>query len=101
MTRISNYAQHLLNQSYTRSTQNRMKEANLQLASGKVAQSYDKLGAGSYQLLGLETTQGRSQQFIDNIDQALGRMDVMESSMTTMELGSASWRERVCQSVEI
>ncbi|HET8727532.1 MAG TPA: flagellin [Alphaproteobacteria bacterium] len=84
MTRVSNYAQHLLNQSYMRGTQNRVNDAMVQVASGKIAQSYDKLGIQSFQLLGLETSQTRSNQFIANIDRALGRMDAMETTMTTL-----------------
>jgi flagellar hook-associated protein 3 FlgL len=84
MTRVSNYAQYLLNQTYNRNTQARMKEANLQLASGKVAQRYDQLGAASFKLLSVETSYSRSQQFIRNIDRASGRMDIMESTVSTI-----------------
>lgn len=84
MTRVATYAQHLLTKSYFTDTQARLKDAQIQLASGKVAQSYDKLGISSFQLVTLEGKYARAEQFSDNVDRALGRMDMMESTMATL-----------------
>ena len=84
MTRVASYAQFLQTQSYLAQTQLRVKEGNLAVASGKVAQSYDKLGVDSYRLLSLEQSDARAEQYGKNIDRAIGRLNVMESSVTTL-----------------
>jgi flagellar hook-associated protein 3 FlgL len=84
MTRVSTHGSYLLNQSYLMLGQSRLKDTQVQISSGKVAQTYDKLGVTSNQLLQLETSQSRSSQFADNIGRALGRMDVMESTIATL-----------------
>ena len=84
MTRVATYAQHLLTQSYIRVTQSRVDAGNTAIASGKVAQSYAELGVDSFRLLSLEDADSRSGQYIKNIDRAIGRLNIMESSVNTL-----------------
>ncbi len=84
MTRVATYAQHLLTQSYLRSTQSRVNMGNTAIASGKVAQTYAELGVDSHRLLSLEDNNARAGQFADNIDRASGRLNIMESSVGTL-----------------
>ncbi|NNG04289.1 MAG: hypothetical protein HKM95_09340 [Inquilinus sp.] len=84
MTRVASYAQFLQTQTYLARTQARVKESNLSIASGKVAQSYDKLGVDSYRLLSLEQSDAQAEQFGKNIDRAIGRLSIMESAATTL-----------------
>ena len=84
MTRVANYAQHLLNLSYLSATQTRIKDSQIAVSSGKVAQSYDKLGVDAHQLLSLERSSVRAEQYIKNIDRAIGRLDITESTLATM-----------------
>ena len=84
MTRVANYAQHLLTQSYLRATQVRINSDNTAIASGKVAQSYSELGVDSYRLLSLEDSSAKAEQYIQNIDRASGRLNIMESALGTL-----------------
>lgn len=84
MTRVATYAQHLLTQSYLRTTQARVNDGNTAIASGKVAQSYAELGVDSFRLLSLENSNARADQYAANIDRASGRLNIMESSVGTL-----------------
>lgn len=84
MTRVATYAQHLLTQSYLRSTQVRVNSGNTAIASGKVAQSYAELGVDSHRLLSLEDSNAKAAQYAANIDRASGRLNIMESSVGTL-----------------
>ena len=84
MTRVANYAQHLLNLSYLSATQTRIKDSQIAVSSGKVAQGYDKLGVDAHQLLSLERSSVRAEQYVKNIDRAIGRLDITESTLATM-----------------
>ena len=84
MTRVATYAQHLLTQSYLRVTQSRVNDENTAVASGKVAQTYAQLGVDSHRLLSLEDSNARSEQYIQNIDRASGRLNIMESAVGTL-----------------
>ena len=84
MTRVSTYGQHLLNQSHIQRMQTRVKDVNAQISSGKVAQQYSEFPTKAGQLLSLERTQTRTEQYQANINLALGRLDLAESSFATL-----------------
>jgi flagellar hook-associated protein 3 FlgL len=84
MTRVATYAQHLLTQSYLRSTQSRVSSGNTAIASGKVAQTYAELGVDSHRLLSLEDSNAQAAQYAANIDRASGRLNIMESAVGTL-----------------
>lgn len=83
LTRVGNFAQATLTQSYILDTQTRVNETNIQIASGKVAQSYDRLSVDSSRLVSLEREAARTEQYVRNVDVSLGRLAIMESSVAT------------------
>ncbi len=84
MTRVSTYGQHLLNQSHIQRLQTRVKDVNTQISSGKVAQQYSEFPTKAGQLLSLERSQTRTDQYQKNINLALGRLDMVESNFNTL-----------------
>jgi flagellar hook-associated protein 3 FlgL len=84
MFRVANFAQHQLTMSYTMRTQGSLAERQIQIASGKQAQSYASIASQSSELVNVERSIARTTQFSRNIDQALTRLGVMESSVGTM-----------------
>lgn len=84
MFRVANYAQHLLTMSYTMRTQGSVAERQIEIASGKRAQQYSSIAADSSQLVNIERAVARTDQFTRNIDQALTRLGIMESSVATL-----------------
>lgn len=84
MTRVSTYGQHLLNQSHIQRMQTRVKDVNTQISSGKVAQQYSEFPTKAGQLLSLERTQTRTEQYQKNINLAIGRLDMVESNFNTL-----------------
>lgn len=84
MTRVSSYGQHLLNQSHIQRLQTRVKDVNIQISSGKVAQQYSEFPTKAGQLLSLERTQTRTDQYQKNINLAIGRLDMVESNFNTL-----------------
>ena len=84
MTRVSSYGQHLLNQSHIQRLQTRVKDVNIQISSGKVAQQYSEFPTKAGQLLSLERTHTRTDQYQKNINLALGRLDMVESNFNTL-----------------
>ncbi len=84
MFRVANFAQHQLTLSYTMRTQGNVADRQIQIASGKVAQQYSTISADSSQLVNVERAVARTEQFNRNIDQALTRLSIMESSVGIM-----------------
>ncbi len=84
MFRVANYAQHLLTLSYTMRTQGSVAERQIEIASGKRAQQYSAIASDSSQLVNIERAVARTEQFTRNIDQALTRLGIMESSVATL-----------------
>lgn len=84
LTRVGNFAQATLTQSYILETQSRVNDTNIQIASGKVAQYYDKLSVESARLVDLEREMKRTERYVANVEQAIGRLDIMESSVATL-----------------
>ena len=84
MFRVANYAQHLLTLSYSMRTQSSLAERQIEIASGKRAQQYSSISNDSSQLVNIERAVARTEQFTRNIDQALTRLGIMESSVATL-----------------
>lgn len=84
MFRVANFAQHQQTLSYTMRTQGSLAERQIQIASGKVAQQYSSISADSNQLVNIERSVARTEQFSRNIEQALTRLNIMESSVGTL-----------------
>lgn len=84
MFRVANYAQHLLTMSYTMRTQSSLAGKQIEIASGKRAQQYSTISSDSSQLVNIERSVARTEQFTRNIDQALTRLGIMESATATL-----------------
>lgn len=84
MYRVANYAQHTLTQSFAMRTQSQLAERQIQIASGKQAQFYSSIATKSSELVNVERSVVRTEQFNRNIDTALTRLSIMESSVGIM-----------------
>jgi flagellar hook-associated protein 3 FlgL len=84
MFRVADFAQHQLTLSYTMRTQGSVAERQIEIASGKRAQQYSTIPTDSSQLVNIERSVARSEQFNRNIDQALTRLGIMESSVAIL-----------------
>lgn len=84
MFRVANFAQHQLTMSYTMRTQGSVAERQIEIASGKRAQQYSSISADASQLVNIERSVARTQQFTRNIDQAVTRLNIMDSSVATL-----------------
>ena len=84
MTRVANLAQFQLSQANIQRTQSALAQNQIQLATGKVAQSYSEIPTLSNQLVSLERSLQRGDQFLDNINQAQTRLNSTESALSTL-----------------
>jgi flagellar hook-associated protein 3 FlgL len=84
MYRVANYAQHELALSYAMRTQSSLADRQIQIASGKKAQLYSSISSQASELVNVERSVTRTTQFSRNIDQALTRLGIMESSVGIM-----------------
>ncbi|WP_282607961.1 flagellin [Pelagibius sp. Alg239-R121] len=84
MYRVANFAQHQLTLSYTLQTQSKAAQTQIEIASGKTAQQYAEIPRDANQLVSLERDIQLSEKFGQNIDQAVARLNIMESSVATM-----------------
>ena len=65
--------------------QNRLYDANAQVASGKVSDNYMGISRETQRLINLETTQDVNQRYIDNNNLADLRLTIMDSSIQGIE----------------
>ncbi|MGF1591678.1 MAG: flagellin [Kiloniellaceae bacterium] len=84
MFRVANFAQHQLTLSYAMRTQSSLAERQIEIASGKRAQLYSSISSQASELVNVERAVARTTQFSRNIDQALTRLGIMESSVGIM-----------------
>ena len=84
MYRVANYAQHTLTQSYAMRTQSSLADRQIAVASGKQGQFYQDIASKSSELVNVERSVVRTQQFNRNIDTAVTRLGIMESSVGIM-----------------
>ena len=84
MIRVANLAQFELTSANIQRSQADLARNQIQIASGKKAQAYSEISTQSAQLVSLERTLDRNNQFMSNIDQAATRLNTMESSLSVM-----------------
>ncbi len=84
MFRVADFAQYQLTLSYTMRTQSSVAERQIEIASGKRAQQYSSISTDASELVNIERSVARTEQFNRNIDQALTRLGIMESSVAIM-----------------
>ncbi|NIA69462.1 hypothetical protein HBA54_12750 [Pelagibius litoralis] len=84
MFRVADFAQYQLTMSYTMRTQGQVAERQIEMASGYRAQQYSAISSDASELVNIERSVARSTQFNRNIDQALTRLGIMESSVAIM-----------------
>ncbi len=80
MFRVANYAQFQLSLSHMNRTQTNLAESQIQIASGKKAQNYSDISLNTSELVNMERSLARTEQFSDNISRVLSRLDIMEST---------------------
>lgn len=84
MIRISDLAfQQLLLNGFQRA-QGAAQQTQIQVASGKVSQTYGGLGSSALQLLSMEGTISRANAFESSAKSALSRLQVQETGLTTI-----------------
>lgn len=81
MTRIASLAQHNLTQSQITSTQKRMQELQIQLSTGQKAMRYSGIAKDSAQLVNLESTRMRTDQYLSGNNTVNLRLQTMELSV--------------------
>ena len=84
MFRVANYAQFQFTQANIQRTQSATAINQIQIATGTKAQAYSEMPTQVTELVSLERSIQRSDQFIDNIDQALIRLNTMDSALSVL-----------------
>ncbi len=84
MIRVSSYAQNQLLQTNMASTQAKVSDRTVQIASGKVTQEYTNISAQALELVSLQRDNVRTTQFERNIQTTKTRLEIMDSNMATM-----------------
>ena len=85
MTRVAFFAHHNFSLFHALNTQSRISDLNVQLATGQKAQHYAGIQKDVGQLVGLEITRARTEQFIKNIDLADQRLELMDLAAGNVE----------------
>jgi flagellar hook-associated protein 3 FlgL len=65
-------------------TQSRLADAQIQVSSGKTAQTFSGLSGQANKLVSLETTHLRTQRFIDNNNNVIERLQAMENNVAAI-----------------
>lgn len=81
MTRIASLAHHTLTQSQISSTQKRMQELQVQLSTGQKALRYSGIAKDTSQLVNLENTRMRTDQYLKANNTVSLRLQTMELSV--------------------
>lgn len=85
MIRVADLAQFQLTMSNIQRSQSTLAENQIQIATGKKAQAYSEIASQSAELVSLERSLERGDQFVDNIELTLGRLNVMESTFGALQ----------------
>jgi len=99
ITRVAPFAQQNLSLFHTLNTQTRLADLQLQIATGKVAQTYSGIAPDAQRLVSSETLRARSQQFTTNIDIVDTRLELMDLSMEQIESVSRDFRGTLAAAV--
>ncbi|OUS11460.1 hypothetical protein A9Q97_07235 [Rhodospirillales bacterium 47_12_T64] len=84
MIRVSSYAQNQLLQTNMGTTQAKVSDRTVQIASGKVTQEYTNISSQALELASLQRDNVRTTQFERNIQTTKTRLEIMDTNMTTM-----------------
>ncbi len=84
MTRVSQLAQQQLTLNNVLNTQERIQEAEIQIATGKKARNYAGIAEDATRLVSLESVATRTQQFNKNNTVVEGRLERMDSAVASM-----------------
>ncbi len=84
MIRVANLAQFQLTMANIVRTQSAVAENQIQIATGKRTQSYSEIATESNQLVNLERSIARSNQFDNNIGRALDRLNSTEGTLAVL-----------------
>ncbi|WP_423066918.1 flagellin [Devosia sp. CN2-171] len=82
--RVATFASHERMLKVAMTTQARMAELQLQQASGSISTDYSGLGASSKQLFDLEASRKVSQSYSDAASEAVNRIEVMYSTLSSI-----------------
>jgi len=81
MTRIATFAQQTLLLSQIRTAQSRMQDTQIQMATGYTSQTYAGIASDARQLVNLESSHARTQQYMANNKTVDLRLQSMENSV--------------------
>ncbi|MFD2207929.1 flagellin [Kiloniella antarctica] len=84
MIRVSSYAQNQLLQTNMGTTQAKVSDRTVQIASGKVTQQYTNISSQALELASLQRSNVRTEQFEKNIQTTKTRLEIMDSNMSTI-----------------
>ena len=85
MTRVAPFAQQQLTMFHTLQTQQRMYNANIQLATGQKAQTYSGVAKDASRLLSTEAARMRAEQYMQSIQTAERRIGLIDSNLEGIE----------------
>jgi flagellar hook-associated protein 3 FlgL len=85
MIRVADWAQFQFTMANIQRSQSTLATNQIQIATGKKAQSYSEIAPQSAELVSLERSLERGDQFVSNIDLALGRLGVMDSTFAALQ----------------
>ena len=84
MIRVANLAQFELTMANIQRTQSALASNQIQLATGKKAQTYSEISTQSSELVSLERSVERGEQFKVNINDATTKLNTVDSSLSVM-----------------
>lgn len=82
--RIGDFAQSELINTQLLQAQTRSRITQAQISSGKIADRYSELAPQTEQLINVKQVLGQNVQFQENISQTIGKLDVMESAISSI-----------------
>lgn len=85
MTRVAPFAQQQLTMFHTLQTQQRMYNANIQLATGQQSQNYSGVAKDASRLLSTEAARMRADQYVQSIQTAERRIGLIDSNLQGIE----------------
>jgi flagellar hook-associated protein 3 FlgL len=85
MIRVADWAQFQFTMANIQRSQSTLAANQIQIATGKKAQSYSEIAPQSAELVSLERSLERGDQFVTNIDLAQGRLGVMDSTFAALQ----------------
>jgi len=97
MARIASVAQHNIVQNSVTKTQERVFARQTQIATGKVALTFQDISQDSQRLIGIEAQMIRASEFIDQNVLVTSRLELMDSSLDNMFEVASELKVRLMQ----